>query len=66
MLLEYVKLYNSWVFSLQFIPGFMVGIEFPGKDDIPDFDGIIPSWGVVIDLGIIRVVFLKLDEPKEV
>jgi hypothetical protein len=40
------------VCSLQFITGFMVGIEFPAQE------GIV----CVIDLGIIRVMFERYDE----
>lgn len=38
--------------SLQFITGFMVGIEFPAQD------GIV----CVVDLGIMRILIERYDE----
>ncbi len=45
------------VLSFGLITGFMIGIEFPGKDQ--------PNIMFVVDLGIIRAVYEKLDLVEE-
>lgn len=42
------------VMSIQFITGFMVGIEFPGVQGIH----------LVLDLGIIRIVIETVEESE--
>lgn len=45
------------VLSVGLITGFMVGIEFPGPEQ--------PNIICVIDLGILRLVFEKLEIVEE-
>ena len=46
--------------NLHFISGIMVGIEILGADDFPFNDGSV-RWGVVLDIGIIRIMIIYRD-----
>lgn len=46
----------TWLISFQLIPGCMLGLEIVGSDDVNDPN---ISWGIVLDILIIRLVFLK-------
>lgn len=45
------------VLSVGLITGFMIGIEFPGQEQ--------PNILAVIDLGIVRLVYEKLEIVEE-
>jgi hypothetical protein len=57
---------HYWSFTVSFIPGMMVGVEFPTEEDTPSDSEFIISWGIVIDLFILRMIFLKLIPPDDI
>lgn len=51
--------------NLDWITGLMFGIEFLFDGDMEPENGVNMKFGCAIDLGIIRILYMKLQEvPK--